>query len=137
MKPRGLLRDERGSASVLILGLCFALLAAVGIAVDGTRKGMAYSQATAIAEEAARAGAQAVHAHALAHGIDADVEPAIAEAEARRYVASSGATGIARADEREVVVDAVITRTTIFLGSVGIAEFTVHGHGAAVLVSAD
>ncbi|WP_284745921.1 pilus assembly protein TadG-related protein [Amycolatopsis sp. RTGN1] len=131
------LRDERGSTSVLILGLCLALLTALGFAIDGTRKGLAYSQATAIAEEAARAGAQALRVRALAHGTDAAVEPAVAEAEAQRYIATSGATGIAHADEHEVVVDTVITRTTIFLGSVGIAEFTVHGHGAAVLVSAD
>ncbi|MEU8637662.1 pilus assembly protein TadG-related protein [Amycolatopsis sp. NPDC048633] len=137
MKPRGFLRDERGSASVLMLGLCLALLIAVGFAIDGTRKGLAYSQATAIAEEAARAGAQALHARSLANGSDADVEPAVAEAEAQRYIASAGVTGTAHADEREVVVDTVISRTTIFLGSVGIAEFTVHGHGAAVLVSAD
>jgi Flp pilus assembly protein TadG len=131
------LRDERGSTSVLILGLCLALLTALGFAVDGTRKGLAYSQATAIAEEAARAGAQALRRHALAHGTDAAVDPAVAEAEAQRYIATSGATGTAHADEHEVVVDTVITRTTIFLGSVGIAEFTVHGHGAAVLVSAN
>jgi Flp pilus assembly protein TadG len=131
------LRDERGSVSVLVLGLSLALLVAVGFAVDGTRKGLAYSQATAIAEEAARAGAQALRVRALADGTDAAVEPAVAEAEAQRYIATSGATGTAHADEREVVVDTVVTRTTIFLGSIGIAEFTVHGHGAAVLVSAD
>jgi Flp pilus assembly protein TadG len=131
------LRDERGSVSVLVLGLSLALLVAVGFAVDGTRKGLAYSQATAIAEEAARAGAQALRVRALADGTDAAVEPAVAEAEAQRYIATSGATGTAHADEHEVVVDTVVTRTTIFLGSIGIAEFTVHGHGAAVLVSAD
>ncbi|MEV7038396.1 pilus assembly protein TadG-related protein [Amycolatopsis sp. NPDC051061] len=131
------LRDERGSASVLILGLSVALLIAVGFAVDGTRKGLAYSQATAIAEEAARAGAQALQARSLADGTEAVVEPAIAEAEARRYIATAGVAGTVRADDRQVIVDTVVTRTTIFLGSVGIAEFTVHGHGAAVLVSAD
>jgi len=132
-----ILRGERGSASVLIVGLCLAIVIAVGFAVDGTRKGVAYSQATAIAEEAARAGAQALRVRALANGTDAAVEPAVAEAEARRYIAKSGATGTAHADEHEVVVDTVVTRTTIFLGSLGIAELTVHGHGAAVLVSAN
>jgi Flp pilus assembly protein TadG len=131
------LRDERGSASVLVLGLSLALLIAVGFAVDGTRKGLAYSQATAIAEEAARAGAQALLARSLADGTDATVEPMTAEAEAQRYLATAGATGTARADDHQVVVDTVVTRTTIFLGSIGIAEFTVHGHGAAVLVSAN
>lgn len=130
------LRGERGSASVLILGLSVAVLLGVGFAVDGTRKGQAYSQATSIAEEAARAGGQALRARALAAGADADVDPQLAVAEAQRYLVAAGANGTARWDGRRLVVDTTITRSTAFLGSIGIAEFTVHGTGAAVVVSA-
>ncbi|NBH02878.1 hypothetical protein [Amycolatopsis sp. SID8362] len=130
------LRGERGSASVLILGLSVSVLLGVGFAVDGTRKGQAYSQATSIAEEAARAGGQALRARALAAGADADVDPQLAVAEAQRYLLAAGANGTARWDGRRLVVDATITRSTVFLGSIGIAEFTVHGTGAAVVVSA-
>jgi MYXO-CTERM domain-containing protein len=87
------LRGERGSASVLIIGLSVVVLVGVGFAVDGTRKGQVYSEATSIAEEAARAGGQALRSHALAAGTDADVDPQLAAAEAQRYLAASGASG--------------------------------------------
>ncbi|SEF38404.1 Putative Flp pilus-assembly TadE/G-like [Amycolatopsis pretoriensis] len=129
------LRGERGSTSVLILGLSIAVLVGVGFAVDGTRKGLAYSQATSIAEEAARAGGQALRARALATGADADVDPQLAVVEAQRYLTVSGADGTAHWDGERLVVETTITRTTVFLGSVGIAEFTVHGSGTAAVVS--
>ncbi|RSM36015.1 hypothetical protein DMA12_41790 [Amycolatopsis balhimycina DSM 5908] len=49
------LRGERGSTSVLILGLSTAVLVGVGFAVDGTRKGQAYS---ASGHEKIRVGGQ-------------------------------------------------------------------------------
>ncbi len=130
------LRGERGSASVLILGLSIAVLIGVGFAVDGTRKGQAYSQATSIAEEAARAGGQALQVRALAAGGNADVDPQLAVAEAQRYLAASGASGTALWIGGRLVVETTITRSTVFLGSIGIPEFTAHGRGTAVLVSA-
>ncbi|MDQ7805594.1 pilus assembly protein TadG-related protein [Amycolatopsis sp. A133] len=130
------LRGERGSASVLILGLSIAVLVGVGFAVDGTRKGQAYSQATSIAEEAARAGGQALRAHALAEGTDTDVDPQLAVVEAQRYLTAFGAGGTARWDGRRLIVETTITRSTVFLGSIRIPSFTVHGVGAAVVVSA-
>ncbi|HEY3509813.1 MAG TPA: hypothetical protein VGL36_11665 [Kribbella sp.] len=130
------LRGERGSASVLILGLSVSVLVGVGFAVDGTSKGQAYSQATSIAEEAARAGGQALRARALAAGADADVDPQLAVIEAQHYIAASGASGAARWDGVRLIVETTISRQTVFLGSIGISEFTVHGTGAAVVVSA-
>lgn len=129
------LRGERGSASVLILGLSIAVLVGLGFAVDGTRKGQAYSQATSIAEEAARAGGQALRVQALADGADANVDPKVAVAEAQRYLVAAGASGTARWDGGRVVVETTISRPTVFLGAIGIRELTVHGHGAAVVLS--
>jgi hypothetical protein len=130
------LRGERGSTSVLILGLSIAVLIGVGFAVDGIRKGQAYSQATSLAEEAARTGGQALRAQALAAGADAEVNPQLAVAEAQRYLTGAGANGTARWAGGRLVVETTITRPTIFLGSIGISEFTVHGTGTAVVVSA-
>jgi len=131
------LRGERGSASVLVLGLSLAVLVGIGVAVDGTRTGQAYSQATAIAEEAARAGGQALRVRALADGLDADVDPGVAVAEAQRYLAVTGATGHARWENGRVIVETTMSRPTIFLAAIGIPDFTVHGHGAAVVISGD
>jgi hypothetical protein len=129
-------QDERGSASVLILGMSVALIIGIGFAVDGTRKGQAYSEATAIAEEAARAGGQALRVHALAAGQAADVTSELAVAEARRYITAAGATGMAAAQGTRIVVDTTISKPTIFLGILGIVEVAAHGHGSAVIVSA-
>lgn len=130
------MRDERGSASVLILGVSIALIIAIGFAVDGTRKGQAYSDATAIAEEAARTGGQALRAHALAAGTDAAVVPELAAAEARAYLTSADATGTVAVQGTRIVVDTTITKPTLFLGILGIPQITAHGHGTAVLISA-
>lgn len=129
------LRGEHGSASVLIVGLCLALAIAIAVAVDGTRKAQAASDATAVAEEAARAGGQALRAHALATGQDATVTPGLAAAEARRYLSATGTTGTVAVQGTRIVVDTTIVKPTLMLGLIGISTVTVHGHGAATLIS--
>lgn len=132
-----LLRDERGSASVLIIGLSLALILAIGLAVDGSRKALAASRATSIAEEAARAGAQALDPHNLADGGPAHVYPSESAAAAQRYLAAAGMSGQVRAQAERITVDTTDTLDTIFLGAIGISTLVVHGHGAADLVSDD
>lgn len=127
---------DAGSVSLLAVGLAFAMLLAIGLAVDGSRKSAATSDATSIAEEAARAGGQALRLEALATGGPAVVDPDRAIAEAQSYLAASGATGTATVDGARITVQATITRPTIFLGLVGITEVTGNGSGAADLVSA-
>ncbi|WP_410633794.1 hypothetical protein [Amycolatopsis sp. cmx-4-83] len=120
---------------MLVLGLSIAVLVGIGFAVDGTRKGQASAQATAIAEEAARAGGQALRVQALADGGDADVDPGAAVAEAQRYLVATGAAGHARWENGRVVVETTVSRPTVFLGAIGVPDFLVHGHGAAVVIS--
>ncbi|MFI6029579.1 pilus assembly protein TadG-related protein [Amycolatopsis magusensis] len=126
---------ERGSATVWIIGLSVVLILAIGGAVDGTRKAQAHSQATAAAEEAARAAGQALRVRALARGEAAvvDHEPAIAEA--HRYLQAVGAEGKASVTGSTITVDATITRPTIFLGLLGISEISARGQGTADLIS--
>ncbi|UUV29920.1 pilus assembly protein TadG-related protein [Amycolatopsis roodepoortensis] len=129
------LRGERGSVSVWLVGLSIALIIAVGWAVDGSRKAQAHSEATSVAEEAARAAGQALRVQALATGQVADVNPQQAVAEAERYLAATGTAGTVAVQGNRIVVDTTITRTTIFLSIIGVSEFSVRGHGAADLVS--
>ncbi|MGH9061703.1 MAG: hypothetical protein ACRDZY_19650 [Acidimicrobiales bacterium] len=136
MTRRAWKRDDRGSVSVLVIGLSIALVIGVGMAVDGSRKALAYSDATAVAEEAARTGGQALNVGALAAGQAATVDPAAAAAAARAYLTAADVNGTVTVDRDRIVVETTITRATVFLGMVGIASVTVHGHGAAVLVSA-
>lgn len=132
-----LFRDERGSISVLILGLSLALTIAIGLAVDGSRKALAASRATAVAEEAARAGGQALDPHALATGGTAHVDPDEAAAAAKRYLAAAGMTGTVQVRTDRITVETTDSLRTVFLGALGISELVVHGHGAADLISAD
>lgn len=127
---------ERGSASVFIVLIAFALLVAIALAVDGSRKAQAASNATAVAEEAARAGGQALRELSLATGQEADVDPQRAVAEARRYLTAAGAVGTVSVRGNRIVVEATITRETVMLRMVGIDEVSGHGEGAADLVSA-
>jgi hypothetical protein len=129
------LRGERGSVSVWLVGLSIALIIAIGWAVDGSRKAQAHSEATSVAEEAARAAGQALRAQALASGQIADVNPQQAVAEAERYLAATGMAGTVVVQGNRIVVDTAVTRSTIFLGIIGVSEFSVRGHGAADLVS--
>ncbi|MFB9923942.1 pilus assembly protein TadG-related protein [Amycolatopsis halotolerans] len=131
-----LFRDERGSISVLVLGLSLALIIAIGLAVDGSRKALAASRATAVAEEAARAGGQALDPHALADGRTAHVAPEEAVAAAKRYLAAVGMSGTVQVQANRVAVDTTDSVHTVFLGVVGISALTVHGNGAADLISA-
>ncbi|WP_232376801.1 hypothetical protein [Amycolatopsis aidingensis] len=130
------LRGERGSASVLVVALSAALIIAIAMAVDGSRKALASSQAASIAEEAARAGGQALRVHALATGQDATVEPQQAADEARAYLAAAGAAGTVTIQGDRLVVRATVTKHTIFLGVLGIGEVSASATGAANLVSA-
>ncbi|MEV6899669.1 hypothetical protein [Amycolatopsis sp. NPDC051372] len=136
MKATTLFRGDRGSISVLILSLSAALIIGIGIAVDGARKAQAYSDATAVAEEAARAGGQALDVADLAAGQDAAVVPAQAVAAAQAYLEAADVTGDVAVEGDRIVVDAAITRPTVFLGAIGITATTVHGHGVATLISA-
>lgn len=135
--PLCALGGDAGSVSLLVIALAFAMLLAIGLAVDGSRKSAATSDATSIAEEAARAGGQALRLDALATGGPAVVDPDRAIAEAQSYLAASGATGTVTVDGARITVQATITRPTIFLGLVGITEVTGNGRGAADLVSVE
>jgi len=54
------LTDERGAVSTFLAVIALALLMAAGLAIDGGRKVNALREASHIADNAARAGAQAV-----------------------------------------------------------------------------
>jgi hypothetical protein len=136
MTRQSWLRDDRGSISVLVIGLSVALVIALGMAVDGSRKALAYSDATAVAEEAARAGGQALNVGALATGQDAAVDPSRAMTTARTYLAAAGVPGTVAVDGDRIIVRTTVTKPTVFLGMVGIASVTVHGEGATTLISA-
>jgi Flp pilus assembly protein TadG len=125
---------ERGSLTVFTAVIAVALLAMGGLVIDGTGKLRAARQADAIAEEAARAGADSINATAIRAGGPVTVDPSTAVSAAQSYLTSADVTGTAIADGPDrIAVTVTITRPTDLLGLVGVHSFTVTGHATATL----
>ncbi|MFC6423115.1 pilus assembly protein TadG-related protein [Ornithinimicrobium tianjinense] len=137
---------ERGSILPIIPVMALALLMIAGLVIDASRQLNARGQAVAFAEEAARAGAQAVR-----NEQPLQLDPAEARANvgdycagvlARGYVTQCGVTAIEPAAEGParplVVVVRVQTRIpATLLGMVGVRMLTAAGEGRAEPVEGD
>jgi hypothetical protein len=117
---------DQGSITLIVLVFFLALLAAAGLIVDGGAKLRAAREASAVAEEAARAGAgQVDRDRAYTRGGRFIVDRSAAVAAARAYLASSGNKGsVSVAGAQKIRVTVTISRPTILLSAIGIR--TVH-----------
>lgn len=128
--------DERGGGAVSapMAIAAIALLAAIGLGVDGVRHAQDLATADAVAEEAARAAGQAVDIAALRRG-SAALDPVEATAVAQEYLTAADVTGrVVVLDTRRIRVETEITRATVLLGLLGIQEMSSTGAAEAVLV---
>ncbi len=126
--------SEEGSVTVFVVGLTLALLMVAGLVHDGGRVLAARRQAHDLADNAARAAAQAVDIDALRSGAPVALDPLAAQVAAEDYLAITGHPGevVVTADMVEVTV--TITTPMVLLQVVGIAERTVTASGEARLV---
>ncbi|MGW7647291.1 TadE/TadG family type IV pilus assembly protein [Streptomyces bobili] len=130
------LRDDQGGVTVFVAVCVLALIAIIGVAVDGGSKMRATERADYIAGEAARAGGQAIDpAHAIS-GEKVVVDPQAAAAAAQAYLRSAGATGTVSVsgDGKTLTVNITGAYDTKFLSVVGIGSLSVTGHGTAILL---
>jgi Flp pilus assembly protein TadG len=127
---------ERGSLTLMLAVLFIALLAMAGIVIDGGAKLDAAENATAIAQEAARAGAGMVNqSTAYSAGIFV-VDPAEAVAGARAYLAKTGYRGtVTLVGSDSIRVTVTVTEPTKVLSLIGIDSMTSTGSATAVLVT--
>jgi Flp pilus assembly protein TadG len=126
---------ERGAIGVFLAVLVPGLLLIIGLAVDGGAKVAATQRANAIADEAARAGGQALDVSAALTG-QVRVDPAAAVAAAQDYLARNDVPGaVTVVDGDTLRVTTTITEPTTFLGLIGISTLTVEGSGTADLVT--
>lgn len=134
-QPRPRRRNgERGAISVFLAVLLPGLLLIIGLAVDGGAKVAAAQRANAIAEEAARAGGQALDVSAALAG-QLRVDPAAAVTAAQDYLRRAGVQGaVTVLDGDTLQVTTTITQPTTFLGLIGITTLTVEGSGTAALI---
>ncbi len=127
--------SERGAIGVFLAVLVPGLLLIIGLAVDGGAKVAATQRANAIADEAARAGGQALDVSAALTG-EVRVDPAAAVAAAQEYLVRTGVQGaVTIVDGDTLQVTTTFTQPTTFLGLVGITAMTVEGSGTADLVT--
>ena len=122
--------DERGSVSVLVAVLAVAFLMVAGLALDGGRKLGALSEARDLADNAARAGAQAVDTDAYQLTGTPTLDPAEAEQAALAYLAATGNTGSVAVRGTTVSVTVTLTVPTRFLPG----PFVVHATESATAV---
>jgi Flp pilus assembly protein TadG len=121
--------------SILMAVLVPGLLLIIGLAVDGGAKVQATQRANAIADEAARAGGQALDRSAALTG-DVRVDVAAAVAAAQDYLDRNDVPGtVTVVDADTLAVTTTITEPTVLLGLIGIDTLTVDGSGTADLVT--
>lgn len=127
---------DAGSVTLFFVVAALALFAMIGLVVDGGTKIRAAQQADALAEEAARAGGQAITVPAAIRGDSTLAEPSQAVQAAQSYLQDNDIAGSVQVTDggRSIVVRVSVTRPTVFLGLVGVASMTVGGHAQARLV---
>lgn len=104
------LHRQDGSATLFLVLMAGALLFATGLVVDGGRKLNALGEARDLADNAARAGAQAVAAPATRAGGAPQLNPTAAAAAAQAYLGSLGHSGRVSVNGDTVTVTVTITR---------------------------
>ena len=125
---------EAGTVSILVVGLATALMMVAGLLYDGGQILSARREAFAVADNAARAGAQAVDIGSLRRGEATRLAPQEASAAALAYLGRVGADGsvTVTGDRVEVVVSRTVELH--ILGAVGLRSRNVTGTGQARIV---
>jgi Flp pilus assembly protein TadG len=123
--------------ALLVLVLAVAVLAMIGLSVDGGGKVRALERADNLAAEAARAAGQALQGSQAIQGGPKVIDPQTAVTAAYAYLAAAGVPGTVTVwpDRQHVTVTVTITYRTVFLSSVGIGTLTATRHATAVLVT--
>ncbi|MFD7161193.1 pilus assembly protein TadG-related protein [Kribbella sp. NPDC059898] len=125
--------NERGSMSLFFIVVVIALLGSAGLVVDGARQVSAQRHAQAAAEDAARAGGQAISSSALTGQSQLSVDTGRAAAAARSNLAAAGVDGAIAVNGTTLTVSTTTNQSTVFLSMFGIDSFTVHGRATARL----
>jgi Flp pilus assembly protein TadG len=130
-------RDDDGRVALLVLVLTLAVLAMIGLSVDGGGKVRALERADNLAAEAARAAGQALQGSQAIQGGPKVIDPRTAVTAAYAYLAAAGVPGtvVVWPDRRHVTVTVTITYHPVFLPLVGIGTLTATRHATAVLVT--
>jgi hypothetical protein len=123
---------DAGQVTAFVTVLLLALLVMLGLVTDGGRARAAHVRAANEAQEAARAGAQAVDLAAYRRDGTVRLDPARAETRVRDYIAATGDTLTAVVvDADQVTVTVTRTEPTRLLTLAGLASVRASGTGTA------
>lgn len=127
-------RGEDGVITVFVVGLTLALMLVAGLVYDGGRILAARRQAHDLADNAARAAAQAINVDALRSRAAAIIEPLAAQYAAEAYLARTGHNGGVSVTADRVQVTVSVTTPLALLQLAGIRERTITATGHARIV---
>jgi len=128
---RRLHQDENGRVTAFVVVFVAAVIAFSGLVLDG---GLALAdkiRAIGEAQEAARAGAQAIDLSAYRTSGALHLVPAQATTLAHQYLAAAGHSGTVSVIDNTVKVTVAVSQPTQLLGLIGIGSITVTGSGQA------
>ncbi|MGQ0631508.1 MAG: pilus assembly protein TadG-related protein [Sporichthyaceae bacterium] len=131
LAARGADTCDEGSITPFVVVLTAALLAMAGLVVDGGYALAARQDAAATAEQAARAGADALSRQSFLRGGPLRIDRAAAAAAAERHLAVVGHAGQASISGDTVTVTVQVTRTTAILSAIGIETLTASATASA------
>jgi Flp pilus assembly protein TadG len=129
--PRGDVHRDEGAATMFVVVLAPALLVTAGLVVDGGYALAARQEAASVAEQAARAGADALSRNSLRAGGPPRVDAAAANAAVSRYLEAGGHQGHASVTGDAVTVSVRISRKAAILSAFGIETLTASGTATA------
>jgi hypothetical protein len=129
-------RDEQGSTTGMVVVLGLALMLVAGLVIDGGYTLGARREAMNQAEQAARAGSDALSEGSLRDGT-VRVDPARAAAAATAYLAQIGAHGRVSVNGDEVTVTVTSRQDTVILSIVGIGSLPVEATATSVSIDKD
>lgn len=127
-------RDERGSASIFVLGMSIVLMVCAGLVVDGGLAINARMRVADDAEQASRIAADSIDEPLLRSGGAIEIDPALAAQRSADYLNGRGYTPAQYSLEIEgetVSVTVRDTTDTMILGVVGIDTYDVEAAASA------
>ena len=117
---------DRGSLSLIMVVLMVGLMAMAGLVLDGGRAIAARQSAASIAQEAARAGADALSPDSLRTAVDSRLatDPAAARSAVQHTVSAAGATYTMSITGDWVQVTVTVHEHAIILSAVGVNDLS-------------
>ena len=126
---------DRGSATAFGLFLILVVLVLAGAIIEGGNAMSARGQATGIAQQAARAGANQLNLTALRQSGVVEIDPVAAQAAATSFLNQIGEQGTVTATAQEVTVTVTVTRPGILVPILGVDTLTVQSTATAAPIT--